>query len=238
MPVTDALRRLDELRLRAQGNTRLEVSYLAIRGTLEAMQGRFDVARGLIGQAKAFGKDGLLPVLGSGVASSSGEIELLAGDFEGAERELLPACEELERIGELGFLSSLTPLLIDAILRQGRIEQALKLSDRWRSNRLTVAEDADAHVGWRRVRGKLLAHTGDAEGGERLAREAIAMAATTDFLGLQARAWADLGEVLRLADHRTEAAGAFTEAVRRHERKGNAVEAARERAHLAEHAMG
>lgn len=162
---------------------------------------------------------------------------MIAGDFPGAERELRPACDELERIGELGFLSSLTPLLIDAVLRQGRIGEALVMSERWRAERLTVPEDADAHVGWRRVRAKLLAHTGDADEGERLAREAIEMAVKTDFLGVQARAFADLGETLRIAGRRPEAAGPLTEATRRHEQKGNAVEADRVRSQLADLAI-
>ncbi len=71
-----------------------------------------------------------------------------------------------------------------------------------------------------------------------MGHEAIKMAARTDFLGVQARAFADLGEVLRLAGSRTEAAGALTEAIRRHEQKGNAVEADRVRSQLAELAIG
>jgi ATP/maltotriose-dependent transcriptional regulator MalT len=89
-----------------------------------------------------------------------------------------------------------------------------------------VPEDVDAHVGWRRVRAKLLARRGDVEAAERLAREATTSAARTDFLDLRARAVADLAEVLRLAGRSEESAAAVREAFRLYEQKGNIAAAA------------
>ena len=62
------------------------------------------------------------------------------------------ACEHLEEVGELGYLSSMGPYLAEAVLAQGRDEEALQLTDRWRADRLTVPEDADGQTQWRRVR--------------------------------------------------------------------------------------
>lgn len=76
----------------------LDVTVLRFRAQLEAMRGRFDAARDLIAEAKTLAEElGLKTILAAGVARSAGEIELLAGDPEAAERELRPACEALSR---------------------------------------------------------------------------------------------------------------------------------------------
>ena len=226
-PVEEALARVAEIRSRAGTNRRLERAALANRATLEAMLGRFDAARDLIGRARALAEElGLKATLAAQAATGAGEIELLAADPTAAEHELRPACETLERIGELGYLASAAPLLADALYLQGRDDEALLLTERWAPERLTVPEDVDAQVGWRRVRAKLLARRGDVEAAERLAREATASAAHTDFLDLRAHAVADLAEVLRLAGRAEESAAAVREAVRLYERKGNIAAAA------------
>ncbi|MGB2875579.1 MAG: adenylate/guanylate cyclase domain-containing protein [Gaiellaceae bacterium] len=234
-PVVEALARAEEMRPRAQGNHRLEVSLLQIRARLEAMQARFKTARDVVSRAGTLARDhGLEVLLVSHVATSAGFVELLAGDAAASERVLRPACERLEAVGELGFLASAVPKLADALLAQGRDEEALQLTERWRPERLTVPEDADAHVGWRRVRANLLARRGDFEEAERLAREATAIAGRTDYLDLRAQAAADLAEVLRLADRPKESASALEEAIRLYEEKGNVAAAGRLRLLLAE----
>jgi tetratricopeptide (TPR) repeat protein len=97
-----------------------------------------------------------------------------------------------------------------------------------------VPEDVDAQVGWRRVRAKLLARRGDVEEAERLAREAMALAARTDYLDLRAHTSADLAEVLRLAGRPQASAAASEEAIRLYEQKGNIVAARRLRRLLAD----
>jgi tetratricopeptide (TPR) repeat protein len=227
MPVDEALRRFEEIRIDAATNRRLETGFLDMTAQLEAMRGRFDVARDLISQAKALAKElGPQVVFDSYTARASGFVELLAGDAAAAEHELRIACEGLERVGELGYLSSVAPLLGEALLAQGRDEEALALSERLRPERLTVPEDADAQVGWRRVRAKLLARRGDLDEAERLGREAVTIASTSDYLDLRANAFADLAEVLQLAGKPEESTAAAQEAIRLYEQKGNIVAAA------------
>ena len=221
-PVEEALERVAEIHARAGANRRLERAALVNRAKLEAMLGRFDAARDLIGRARALAEElGLEAILATQIATGVGEIELLATDPAAAERALRSACEVFERIGELGYLASAAPSLADALYLQGRDDEALLLTERWSPERLTVPEDVDAQVGWRRVRAKLLARRGDVEAAERLAREATANAARTDFLDLRARAVADLAEVLRLAGRSEESVTAFQEAIRLYEQKGN-----------------
>jgi class 3 adenylate cyclase/tetratricopeptide (TPR) repeat protein len=234
-PVVDALARVDEIRPRAAGNPGLEGSLFENQARLEALRGNFDVARDLVTRASAIAQDyGFAAVHAASVKRAAGEVELRAGDYLAAERALRTACEALESVGELGYLASAAALLLDALYMQERDDEALLLADRWAAERLTVPEDVDAQVGWRRVYAKLLARRGDIEDAERLAREAMALAAGTDYLDLRAKAAADLAEVLRLAGRSQEAAAMLKEAIRLHEQKGNLAAAASLAALLAE----
>ena len=235
MPVDEALARFEELRPRTGTNRRLEVAFLETRASLEAMQMRFDDARGSASHAKALAEEHDLRVLlDSHTRPTAGYIEFLAGDPEAAERELRPACEGTERVGELGFLSSIAPLLVDALYMQRRDEEALQLSERWRPERLTVPEDVDAQAGWRRVRAKVLARMGDFDEGERLGREAVAILSRADYLDAHALSVADLAEVLRLAGRLRESATTAGEALRLFEVKGNVAAARTLRSFLAD----
>ena len=80
------------------------------------------------------------------------------------------------------------------------------------------------------MQAKLLAQRGDFENAERLAREAIELAARTDFLEVHARALDDFAEVLRLAGRPQESLAELEHAIRLHEQKGNVVSAATTRA--------
>jgi class 3 adenylate cyclase/tetratricopeptide (TPR) repeat protein len=234
-PVEEALRRMEEIGSRRAINRGLEVRLMLTRARLVAMQGHFDVAHGLVAKGRALAEElGLSGMVNTSVWQAASRIELLAGDGEAAERELRPACEYHEQVGEFGFLASFAPLLAEALYLQERDEEALLLTERWRADRLTVPEDADAHGHWRRVRAKVLARRGELDEAERLGREAVAIASATDVLDLQTVALADLGEVLRLVGRPRESQEALEEAVRLYEAKGNVVGAERLRGVLTE----
>jgi class 3 adenylate cyclase/tetratricopeptide (TPR) repeat protein len=235
MPVEEALPRFDELRPRAALNRRLWVFLLETSAQLEAMRGHFDIARALISQATTSAQEhGLQVLLDTHTRPAAGYVDLLAGDPEAAERALRTACEGMERVGELSFLASVVPLLVDALFEQGRDDEALTMTERWHVDRLTVPEDVDAQIGWRRVRAKLLARKGDFIEAERLGHEAVTIAAGTDYLDATASAVADLGEVLRLAGQPNESAAKSHEAIRLYEAKGNVAAADKLRARVGE----
>jgi Flp pilus assembly protein TadD len=83
------------------------------------------------------------------------------------------------------------------------------------------------------VRAKVLARRGQYAEAERLAREAVTAADTTDALVSQGDARRDLAEVLELAGERQGAAAALTKALELYERKGTVVPAQRVRERLA-----
>ena len=166
------------------------------------------------------------------IAVQAGPIELLAGDPAAAERELRPAYEALERMENWGYVASVVPRLVDALLAQGRDDEGLRLTELVEPR--LVPEDVDAQVGWRRVRAKLLARRGDLEEAEHLGRDATMIAARTDYLDLRAQAAADLAEVLRLAGRPKESESALKEAIRLYEEKGNVAAPGRLRGLLAD----
>ena len=237
-PVADALLRLAEIRPRVQENRRLEVALLIHRARYAAMEGDFDGAREMLARAATLAEGGHEVERHSHLLTAAGRIELLAGEPAAAERAIRPACERLERIGELGYLASATPLLLDALYRQGRDDEALQLTERWHPDRLTVPEDVDAQVGWRSVRAKLLARRGELADAEKLAREAVAQVASTDDIQLRAEALTALAEVLRVAQRHDEAEIALGEALALYEQKGNVVAAATVRAMSTEPTLG
>jgi class 3 adenylate cyclase/tetratricopeptide (TPR) repeat protein len=231
-PVDEALRRVDELSSGAAVNTRLEVAFLIARVHFVAVQGDFDAARNFASQAQALAREHGLN--DDHTRTALGDIERLAGDGPAAERVLRPLCEHYEEVGEFGFLASVGPELAEAVLMQGRQEEALALIERWPADRLTLPEDVDARTHWRRVRAKVLARMGELVEAERVGREAVAIASATDVLDLRGQALADLAEVLRLASRPEEARALVEEATRLYDQKGNVVAAERLRALMAE----
>ena len=87
---------------------------------------------------------------------------------------------------------------------------------------------------WRQVLALVEAHRGNYAEAERLAREAAAIADSTDGLNMQGDALCDLGEVLHAAGRADEADAAFAQALERFESKENFAKVAQARDRLAE----
>ncbi len=99
-----------------------------------------------------------------------------------------------------------------------------------------MAADGDIDTQFRLlvIRAQLLLAKGRADDTERLVRDAVALAADTDELDLQAEGQVVLAEALRVEGRPGEAAAALDQALRLYEEKGNLVSAARVRAALAQ----
>jgi tetratricopeptide (TPR) repeat protein len=120
--------------------------------------------------------------------------------------------------------------LAHALLGLGRDDEA----EQWLERGLETApsEERLPQMQWRQARAKVLARRGDLEEGERLAREAAALAAETDTLNVHAGALLDLADVLALAGQ--DARAEFDKALALYVRKGNLVMAEHTRSRLAE----
>jgi predicted ATPase/class 3 adenylate cyclase/DNA-binding winged helix-turn-helix (wHTH) protein len=230
-PVEEAIRRCEEIRREVSANPAASAQVLQPLAALHAMKGRFDHARGLhAASGKAFEELGL--TLSLAVShTDAGTIDLLAGDPLAAERNLRRGYDALAEMGERNHLSTSAALLAQALLALERDEEAerfARLSEEWAD-----ADDLITQVLWRGVRAMTLARRGLVQEAESLAREAVALAETSDFVNDRGDAFVDLAIVHRQAGQLDQARAALAEGLRRYEQKGNAVAAGRARADLA-----
>jgi class 3 adenylate cyclase len=221
-PVSDGLRRCDEILERAKGDRTVESAALRARARLIAMQGRFGEARQLMANGRNILNDLGLAVDYAASAEGAAFIELVAGDAATAEEHLLHGCARLEEIGDRRHLPVLQAYLAEARYRQGGYEDAERAARR--SEEIAAPDDLGSHVVARSVRGKALAWRGNAERGQALTSEAVALAEGTDFLNLRADALVGLLEVLHLAGSH-DAGPVAQSALELYTRKGNAVAA-------------
>jgi class 3 adenylate cyclase/tetratricopeptide (TPR) repeat protein len=202
----------------------LEAAVLTVLARTAAMRGDFEAARRFTKQATDITID-LGELLTQATDSiSEGLVELLAGDYAAAERVLRKGYQALETMGVTMQLRTVAALLARVLLRQERYEEAEELT---RVCEQAPEEQLDVQIKWRSIRAIVQARRGDLEEAERLAREAVSRADQTDQIDSQAEAYADLGEVLRLAGRSEEAVTQFNRAVQLYERKGNVVAAKR-----------
>jgi class 3 adenylate cyclase len=203
----------------------LEMTAAAAIGSLEAMRGNGDAARGLVARSRTIAEQlGLRQWLGA-LANFAGPIELLAGDLVAAEQELRRGYAELEALGETGVLSTTAAFLARTLVLAGRPEEAEEFAEI--STRLGSRDDVYTQVVCRGALARVLAGRGELPRAEQLAREAVARAAETDFLILRGESLLDLAEVLRAAGRAAESAAAISEALGLFEAKGCTVLAAR-----------
>jgi DNA-binding SARP family transcriptional activator len=232
-PIANAVRRCEEALERPLQQRRIAAAaYRALAG-LRAMEGNFEEARRMAREDRAILEDLGLKVAAGMAAEEYGLVEILAGDPAAAERVLRDGFKALEEIRETSILANLAAMLAQVLYSQERDEEALRFSEI--SEQATARDDLSSQVQWRAVRAKLRARMGEPEQGERLAREAVALAEETpDFLLLRGDALLDLGEVLITIGHRAAAVPAIEKALQLYEQKGNVVSARAARGRLAE----
>jgi DNA-binding SARP family transcriptional activator len=188
------------------------------RAAAFASLGRLDEARALDAETRReHAERGATLMLGAWASQESARIELLAGDPAAAVALAEEGCRLLEQAGARSLLSTGACYLASALYALERLDEA----QAWATEgaELGGSDDVVTQILSRRVRGKVLARTGQHNEGEVLAREAVAIAETTEAPIHQADAYADLAEVLECTGRRTEATAALQQALERYERK-------------------
>jgi tetratricopeptide (TPR) repeat protein len=160
------------------------------------------------------------------------ELELMAGNPAGAADWGLQACDRMEAMGHVSWLSTMLAQRGHALYELGLLEEAFAAAERGRE--LGAEDDLATQMHGLRVEAKVLASRGESERAEALAREAVDLAEPTDMLDVQGDAWFDLALVLELGGKRVEAASAIREAVDRFEQKENLLMAGTAKAWLDE----
>jgi tetratricopeptide (TPR) repeat protein len=233
-PADEALQTLDPL---LGGET--DPGSRAYRDVLVAMLGRFEEARS--GAHEAYRRQrevsseqhGQFALARIGLALA--EIASLEGDHEAAVGYLRDVCSILEKGGWSSYLSTYAPMLGRALCMLGRYDEAEPLAQQGRE--LGDEHDVATQIVWRQVQGLVLASHGEYEEAELLARDAVAIAETTDALNFQGDTLCDLATVLESAGRREEALAALEEALERYQRKHNLARVAqvRQRLGVSEH---
>ncbi len=124
LPVPEAIERCREIERRSGGDHRTHGLALCGAAQLEAMRGDFARARELYTRARAVVSEVGGGVLAASTALDSSAVELLAGDPAAAERQLVRDGELLEAMGERYLLSTMDAVRAQALLAQGRTEDA------------------------------------------------------------------------------------------------------------------
>ena len=188
------------------------------RAVALGMLGRFDEARPILSEFfQILEERGDLVTLGLFRSQSASRFELLAGDAGVAARYAEEGCKLLEEAGEQGYLSTGCCYLGQALYALDRLDEA----EAWarKGSELGDSDDIATQTMSRQVQAKVLARRGQHGEAETLAREAVALADSTDALVGQGDARSDLAEVLELAGRREEATAILHEALERYTRK-------------------
>jgi ATP/maltotriose-dependent transcriptional regulator MalT len=219
-PVDAAIDRAQSFLRESEGDRLLAASILSSLAVLLAMRGETSEARARWAQAQMLWDE--LGTAGQRAlrAIDASAIELLAGDAEAAERELRTGYRMFEEMGDVHLRPTVAAYLAAVLAQEDRAAEAEELAQYAQSH--AWEEDIVTQVMWRVARAQVEARAGEAAKAERLAREAVALAAPTDFLDLQATALLALARVLRESGS-SEASNVALEAQAVYERKGNVV---------------
>jgi class 3 adenylate cyclase/tetratricopeptide (TPR) repeat protein len=224
-PLTEAVAAARKIYDGVPDSRELQGWALRFIGTFHALDGRVAEGRELLEQARV-----IFTELADGealmaLAFSTGPLELRAGDFIGAEREYRDAVELARRMGEVGRMSNLAAGLADALLDQGRIDEAAEVVDLARSSALE--DDASAQGTWRMAAARLLMNRGETDEAVRVARESMAIMESLQELVTLPDLLIRQAEVFRGAGHDEEARGALRRAVEVSRLKGASAEVQR-----------
>jgi len=224
-PVTDAVRSCEAL-LRDEVTTHAGTALLnTFLGGLAGQLGDFERGRSLVKSARLTLEDlGLGDNATTYCAPVLAEVELLADRAPVAERLLRELCVLLESANQLSRLASAASELADTLTLLGSFDEA----EHWTeiSERHTSPDDLHARIRWYPVRARIHAHRGELGAAKEHAREGVRLADTTDDLNRRARAYWELGRILRLAPEDGGAERSYRTAIDLFQAKGNLAGAA------------
>jgi class 3 adenylate cyclase len=235
MPVVDGIARCEAIRLELRGNPRAEAFVLQPLAGLRAMRGESAAARELLTQSNS-----MLAELGITILTAAryheAYIALLVDDPAGAEVSLRDGYRWLQESGETALRADTVVMLARAIYAQGRLDESFDMTHE--AEREADPDDLSAQIGWRTVRGAILARRGELAEATQLTADALALAEQTDWLTDHADALMTRAEVHAACDEHAAADEAMAAALALYERKGSVAAAENVRAILASAGAG
>ena len=231
VPVSEAIRRCTQLEREVAGRF-AALSVRGFRAVLDAMAGRFELARGELARTRGGLAELGLKQASVWMAVFDALAETLAGDPAAAERALEDAERVAVEIGDRWFQSTILVDRAHAVLAQSRpgaAAEAVALIDD-----VPAPSDMEWRVKRHSARGKLAALDGAADRALREARQATALADATELFTFRADAHRDLAEVATRCDRPAEAHAATATALALYAAKENVAAAAQLRARVAD----
>ncbi len=189
-----------------------------LRAVLLTEMGSLDEARSLLDASHRGSAERGDLTLASECAWARSIVEAAAGDDDEAERVIRQVCEELERFGDRGRLSTVDCDLAQCLYRLGRYEE----SETWarKGLELGASDDMATQVGAAQVLAKVAARRGEEEEALALGRRAVSLAETTESPMYRGEALFDLAEVHHLLGDDGEARTCLNSAIEQFELKG------------------
>jgi class 3 adenylate cyclase/tetratricopeptide (TPR) repeat protein len=217
MPVPEALALCD--RVRGEGGRYREAYADTIAGHFHRMAGDWEKGTELIEGGRT-----LLYELGRDVSAASTRMatarsEFFVGRFEEAENHLRLGYDELDRMGEKGYLSTMVALLACVLNAQGRYEEGEEMVQRARE--LGAEDDLTTELYWRTAQAEVHASRGEFESAFTLLDEAHELINATDYIVDSAATLMMRAGVEKAAGNRGGARASLEEAVALFERKGD-----------------
>lgn len=222
IPVLQGLELLEEVRARVSGHDPWVDEW---RATLLAQVGRHDEARVLHEQVMQAWQDRRLVLAVALCKQGEWQIAMAAGEVERAAAAARCGCDELERLGEHGWMSTNAAQLAEALCMLGRdeeaglwVERALELGD---------SDDALTQSQARVVRALLRARRGEGATAHAEVEEALRVTAGMQAPQVQGEIAMIAAQVFSRLGERAAAEEQLRRAVALFDAKGSAVYAAR-----------
>jgi ATP/maltotriose-dependent transcriptional regulator MalT len=187
---------------------------------LDAMDGRFDVARAALGRSRDGLRDLGLNEAAISMAIFDAQAEMLAGNPAGARGALDEAEHLAAEIGDRWFQSTILVDRAHVVLAEAETagERRAAVS---RIDELPGPNDAEWCIKRHAARGKCAARDGDAATALMEARAAVELAERTEMFLFRADAWRDLAEVASRTGAADESERARATAIALYRAKGN-----------------
>jgi ATP/maltotriose-dependent transcriptional regulator MalT len=231
MPVVDGIACCEAIRVDLRGNSRAEAFVLQPLAGLWAMHGDSGTARELLAQSNSMLAELGITILTAVRCYYEAFVALLADDAAEAEISLRDGYRWLQESGENALRADIVVMLARAMFAQGNLDEALERT--LEAEKEADPDDLSPQIGWRTVRGAILAHRGELAEAERLTAQAVALVEKTDWLTDHADALMTRADVLAAGGEHSAANQAMRTALALHELKGNVVAAKRVKAMLA-----
>jgi len=230
VPVSDAIRRTEELRAGFPDALLIEAHSSVWLGVLAGMQGEFERGRQLVRAGIGTFEDAGLPVTAGGMSMGEAWVEYWGGDPDTAEGVLRSSLRVLGEFDERGYRPTIALHLADLLYEQGRLDEAEDLCRLGRD--LTTPDDLINFIYVDMIEGGLCAHRGKSEDALERLRQAVQRSDGTDFYWARAASRVRLAEVLALAGCSAEAGKAAAAGLAGFAAKGDIAGAALTRARL------